>query len=169
VGLLNYRDAMSLLQREKDFLLSGMKQKLVWSVSAQMVLFPLMKTGTLDHFGPLVSVMGARQGGKYTFGGSNCSVNGMTVSFDLTKSSERPYVWAKILSLPAWYPRWVGEVPIEIRLNGALLARIEPIGKHETRLGGTLNRNAVLGIREVVEPTKLLSLKPTRNPTRKPF
>jgi hypothetical protein len=115
---------MSLLQREKDSLLSGMKQKLVWSVSAQMVLFPLMKTGKLDHFGPLVSVMGARQGGKYTFGGSNCSVNGMTVSFDLTKSSERHYVWAKILSLPAWYPRWVGEVPIEIRLNGALLEAV---------------------------------------------
>lgn len=39
----NYRDAMRLLEREKDSLLPGMKQKLVWSVSAQMVLFPLMK------------------------------------------------------------------------------------------------------------------------------
>lgn len=65
--------------------------------------------------------MGARQGGEYTFGGSNFSVNSMTVSFDLKKISDGPYVWAKILSLPAWYHPWVGEVPIEIRLNGTLL------------------------------------------------
>lgn len=77
----NYDGAMTLLEREKDSLLPDMKQKLLWSVSAQMILFPLMKSGELDRFDPLVSVMGARQGGKYTFGGSNCSVSGMTVFF----------------------------------------------------------------------------------------
>ena len=114
----NYQYAMSLLEKEKDSLLPGMKQQIVWSASAKMVLFPLMKTGKLDHLEPIVSVVGTRQGGKYTVGSSNCSVSGTTVSFDLKAAAEKPSIWAKILSLPAWYPPWVGEVPFEIQIDG---------------------------------------------------
>jgi hypothetical protein len=128
-----YRDACSLLEREKDSLLPGMKQQIVWSMSARMVLFPLIKAGKLNHFNPLVSVMGARRAGKYTFGGSNFSVSGMTVSFDLNKGLNEPYAWAKILSLPVWYPPWVGEIPLEIRLSGPLLRESLDLGRQQTK------------------------------------
>jgi hypothetical protein len=120
-----------------------------------------MKAGKLDHLEPLVSVMGVRQGGNYTFGGSNFAVSGMTISFDLKKGLDQPYAWAKIISLPAWYPPWVGEVPIEIRLNGALLQAVplpgsqpskEPaprpaIAKGETRLGGSSSQEGFMDLR----------------------
>jgi hypothetical protein len=119
----DFHDASSLLEREKDSLLPGMKQQLVWAMSARMILFPLMKSGALDHQEPIVRVSGSRKIGGFKFDTSNCSIAGSTVTFDLKKGllEDKPNEWAVILSLPAWYPAWTGEVPIEVRLDGAWL------------------------------------------------
>lgn len=118
----DFRDVSSLLEREKDSLLPGMKQQLVWAMSARMILFPLMKSGALDHQEPIVMASGSRKIGGFKFDALNCSIAGSTVRFDLKKGllEDKPNEWASILSLPAWYPPWMGEVPIEIRLNGPL-------------------------------------------------
>lgn len=118
----DFRDASSLLEREKDSLLPNMKQQLVWSMSARMILFPLMQAGKLDHQDPIVRVTGSRKIGKFQFSSSNASLAESTVSFDLKKGllEEKPNEWAKILSLPAWFAPWMGEVPIEIRVSGPL-------------------------------------------------
>ena len=118
----NFRDTSELLEREKDSLLPYMKQQLVWAMSARMILFPLMKSGALDYQEPMVMAKGSRKIGSFKFDTSNCSIAGSTVRFDLKKGllEDKPNEWALILSLPAWYSPWMGEVPIEIRLNGPL-------------------------------------------------
>lgn len=114
----DFQRVSNLIAREKESLLPDMKQQLIWSISARMILFPLMKSGALDHQGrPILMAKGSRKIGGFKFEASNCSVGGSPVSFDLRKGllEEKPNEWAAILSVPAWYPAWMGEVPIETR------------------------------------------------------
>ncbi len=113
----DFQRVSNLIAREKDSLLPDMKQQLIWSISARMILFPLMKSRALDHQGPILMAKGSRKIGGFKFEASNCSVGGSPVLFDLQKGllEEKPNEWAAILSVPAWYPAWMGEVPIEVQ------------------------------------------------------